>query len=178
MRFIKILVGVIAVLGLAFFVMSNIHSEVHVERLISAPVSKVWSVWSDPEAMKGWWSPKDFTAPTIKSDLRVGGSFLYSMRSPKGEMFWNSGTYTEVVPMEKIALKMSFSDENGKPLTGKNIPVPGNWPDEVTVITTFNEVDGKTLITIREIGIPMIMKVMAGMGWDQQFDKFEKLVAP
>jgi hypothetical protein len=54
--------------------------------------------------------------------------------------------------------------------------VPGKWPDEVSMIFEFKEVDGKTQVTLKEIGIPLIMKMLAKMGWEQQFDKMEALL--
>ncbi|HYX32789.1 MAG TPA: SRPBCC domain-containing protein [Oligoflexus sp.] len=176
MKILKILFACVLILGGAFYVMRRIPSVVHVERTLPAPVSKVWAVWTDPEAMKNWWSPKDFTAPVITSDFRVGGRYLYSMRSPKGEMFWNTGAYTEIVPLQLIKSTISFSDEHGKAVSGKDVPVPGDWPDEILVVVEFKEIAGRTQITITETGIPLIMKLMAKMGWEQQLDKLETLL--
>ena len=47
-------------------------------RIFTTPAEKVWKLWNDPESMKKWWGPKDYTAPVIKNDLRVGGIFLLS----------------------------------------------------------------------------------------------------
>jgi uncharacterized protein YndB with AHSA1/START domain len=139
-------------------------------------VDKVWHVWNDPELMKQWWSPKGYTAPVIKNDLRVGGTFFLSMKSPKGETFYNTGTYKEVVPRERILSKMSFADETGKVIPGAEVRVPGAWPDEVTVVAEFKSLDGKTQVTIKETGIPLVMKVFAKFGWEQQFDKLAALL--
>lgn len=173
----KILVGIIVVLAATVFISSRIPSRVYVERTFNAPVAKIFSMWTDVETMKKWWSPKDFTAPVIKQDFKVGGSFLYSMRSPKGEMFWNAGQFLEIIPSQKIVSSFSFSDENGKIIPGSEAPVPGKWPDAITVTVTFKEVEaGKTLMTVEEVGIPALMKLMASLGWQQQFDKMEALL--
>jgi len=175
----KIAVGVVLALVLAvgiYRITAKTESVMTVERTFNAPVDKVWHTWNDPELMKQWWSPKDYTAPVIKNDLRVGGKFLLSMRSPKGEMFWNTGTYKDIVPNKRIIAQMSFSDENGKVVTGKDIKVPGEWPDEITVKVEFRETGGKTRVQVTEVGIPMVMGLFARMGWNQQFDKFEKLL--
>lgn len=108
------------------------------EHTLNAPVDKVWALWNDPEAMKKWWSPKDFTAPVVKNDFRVGDTFLLSMKSPKNEMFWNTGTYRNIIP-------------------GSEVKAPGQWPDEVTVRVTFNEEGGKTHVSVQETGIPLII---------------------
>jgi uncharacterized protein YndB with AHSA1/START domain len=170
------LVAVVLALVLFIVVARKTTSVVNVERTLNAPVAKVWALWNDPEAIKNWWSPKGYTAPVVKNDLRVGGTYLLSMKSPSGEMHWNAGTYKEIIPQSRIVSAMTFSDENGKMVPGAEVKVPGSWPDEITLIVEFKEAGGKTLVTIQEIGIPLIMKVFAKMGWEQQFDKFEKLL--
>jgi len=48
---------------------------------------------------------------------------------------------------------------------------------EVTATVTFEEVDdGKTKLTVSEVGIPGEMSEPARMGWEQQFDKLAKLL--
>lgn len=177
---LKIITLIIAllVIGLVLFVFvaRKISTTVHVERTFTASAEKVWALWNDPEAIKQWWGPKDYSAPVIENDLRVGGRFLLSMKSPKGEMFWNTGSYRAIIPHRKIVSGMSFADEHGKSLSGDAIPVPGVWPDEVTITVEFREMDGKTTVSITEEGIPLIMKWFAGLGWQQQFDKFETLL--
>jgi uncharacterized protein YndB with AHSA1/START domain len=172
----KVVAAILLGLVLFVFIARHTSSTVNVERTFNASIDKVWNLWIDPEAMKKWWSPKDFTAPVIKNDPRVNGTFLFSMRSPKGEMFWNTGTYKEIIPGKKIVSTMSFSDENGRVVPGSEVKVPGVWPDEILVTVEFKTVEGKTQVTIQEVGIPLIMKLMAKMGWEQQLDKFEVLL--
>jgi len=174
---IAVIVVVLVVVVAAFvFYARRTPSSMHLRRVLNAPIEKVWGLWTDPEAMKLWWSPKDFTAPVIKSDFRVGGNFLLSMKAPKGEMFWNTGTYKEIIPFKKIVSSLSFSDETGRVVPPAEVPVPGVWPEQIIVTVEFKDLGGKTEVTIQEDGIPLIMKMMARMGWDQQFDKFQKLL--
>jgi uncharacterized protein YndB with AHSA1/START domain len=126
--------------------------------------------------MKQWWSPKDFTAPVIESDFRVGGKFHYAMKSPSGEMFWNAGTYTEIIPQQKIVASFSFSDASGRLVPGSEVKLPGVWPDAITVTVQFKEGAGKTQVIIEEVGVPLIMKFLATLGWEQQMDKFTALL--
>ena len=57
-----------------------------VTRIIDAPVEQVWRAWTDPEYVKRWWGPKDYTSPSCKIDLRVGGKYLFSMRAPEDQV--------------------------------------------------------------------------------------------
>lgn len=177
--FKKILVGIAvlaAVVFAAFYLASRTSRVVRVSRTFNAPIERVWSNWTDGDTMKRWWSPKGYTAPVIKSDFRVGGTFLYSMKSPSGEMHYNAGTYTDILVNKKILQKMSFADADGKPVPAAAAGVPGQWPDEIEVLVEFDGDDQKTKVTVTETGIPLIMYVFAKMGWEQQFDKFNEIV--
>src|SRR5688500_147272 len=88
-------------------------TELVITRVRDAPRERVWEAWTDPEQMKKWWGPKDFTAPTVEIDLQEGGKYLNCMRSPDGQDFWSTGVYREIVPMEKLVITDSFADEQG-----------------------------------------------------------------
>ena len=89
-----------------------------IKRTFHAPLEKVWKAWNDPEEAKQWWGPKNFTAPVMTIDFRVGGKYLNCMRGSPApgapvQDFWSTGTYKEIVPMESIVLTDSFADEHG-----------------------------------------------------------------
>ena len=163
----------------AFFTTSRLSRQIQVTRTFDAPIDRAWALFTDPQAMKSWWSPKGYTAPVIQNDVRVGGKFLFSMKSPSGEMHYNTGTYTDILLNKKILSKMSFADENGNPIPAAQVGLPGKWPDEVEVLVEFTDIEGKqTNIKITETGIPLIMSVFAKLGWEQQFDKFAEVLKP
>jgi uncharacterized protein YndB with AHSA1/START domain len=172
----KILSGVILALVALVLVALQVHATGSYERTFNASCDKVWRVWDDEDSIKQWWGPKDYTAPFVRNDLRVGGTYLFAMRSAKGEMFWNTGVYKEVVPNRRIVSTLSFADETGKALPASKVPVPGRWSDAVTVTVDFSESSGKTKVTVTEAGIPLIVRIPSVVAWDQQFDKIEGLL--
>ncbi len=173
---IKLAAASCAVAALAVFWARRTPCVVRVEREFGASVEQVWALWSDPEAVKKWWGPKNYSAPVVRGDFRAGGEYVLSMRAPDGTTIWNAGRYVDIVANRRISSTMSFSDENGRPLRGKDIPAPGVWPDEVTVTVEFRPVAAGTVVSIEETGIPVVMKPFAKLGWEQQFDKIEKLL--
>ncbi|MCA0210446.1 MAG: SRPBCC family protein [Proteobacteria bacterium] len=72
------------------------------DREIDVPVDLVWKVWTTPEHLQHWFVPKPWTITDCTIDLRPGGAFNTTMRSPEGEEFPNSGCYLEVVPHERL----------------------------------------------------------------------------
>jgi uncharacterized protein YndB with AHSA1/START domain len=172
----KIFAGTVLALAVFIFVALRVNTTGSFERTFNASSEKLWRVWNDPDFIKKWWGPKDFTAPIIRNDPRVGGTYLWSMKSPKGETFWNTGVYKEVLPNIRIVSTMSFSDATGRAIPGSQAPVPGHWPNEIIVITEFTESGGKTKVTVTEVGLPLIVKILSKIAWHQQFDKIESLL--
>lgn len=84
-----------------------------ITRVFNAPRKRVWQAWTEPEQVKRWQGPKGFIIPEVKVDLRVGGTSLLCMRSPDDKDYWSTGTYREIVDMEKIVVTDSFADEKG-----------------------------------------------------------------
>jgi uncharacterized protein YndB with AHSA1/START domain len=147
--------------------------EIVITRVFDAPRKLVWKAWTDPQHLMRWWGPKDFTSPVCKVDLRVGGKYLYCMRSKEGQEFWSTGTYKEIVPLERIVCTDSFSDEKGNVVPASHYGLPGeDWPLELTVTIKFEVLGGKTKMTLTHVGIPSgQMKEMTGAGWNESFDK-------
>lgn len=151
-----------------------------IERVFNAPVEKVWKAWTEPEKVKKWWGPKDFTAPHVKIDLRVGGKFLGAMHGPPGSEWdkdlWSTGTYKEIIPLKKIVSTDSFADEQGNIVPGSAYGMPENFPEELLVTVTFEDLGDKTKIILRHEGFPLEGDIGAEEGWNQSLDKFAKVV--
>ncbi len=144
----------------------------YITRIFDAPLEKVWKAWSDPEIVKKWWGPKDFTAPVVKIDFRVGGSYLYCMRSPEGEDIYSTGVYQDILPMQRIVSTDSFADAEGNVVPASNYGMSGDWPLELKMMVTFQEEDGKTRLTLQHAGFPdNENKSMAEAGWNESLDE-------
>ncbi|MGD0269123.1 MAG: SRPBCC domain-containing protein [Candidatus Sulfotelmatobacter sp.] len=172
----KILGSITLMLALLVLGAWNFHTTVRTERTFNASVADVWRIWNDTDSIKKWWGPKGYTALVVRNDVREGGSYLWAMKSEQGRMFWNTGSYKEVVANKKIVSTMSFSNENGKIIPGSQVSVPGQWPNEITVIVAFSESEGKARVTVTEVGVPLIVYALLKIGWAQQFDKIQLLL--
>lgn len=170
------LLTLIIILGSFYAYASRKISPVVIERTFNAPVEKLWSTWSEVDSIKKWWGPKNYTAPIIQSDFRVAASYLFAMKSSKGDVSWITGKYKEITPFKKIISTVSFSDDAGNTISPSQAGVLGQWAYETILTVEFESINGKTKITVTETGIPLIMSVFAKMGWEQQFDKIETLL--
>jgi uncharacterized protein YndB with AHSA1/START domain len=175
-RVIKMLGWVVLAIVVLVFVALEVRTTGSYERTFNASQERLWRVWTNEDSIKQWWGPAGYTAPFIRNDPRVGGTYLWEMKSAKGETSWNTGVYQEVVPNRRIVSTLSFADATGRALPGSKAPVPGRWPNAITVIVYFSESNGKTKVTVTEAGLPLFVKIVSKIAWDQQFDKIEGLL--
>jgi uncharacterized protein YndB with AHSA1/START domain len=134
----------------------------------------VWKAWTNPEEIKRWWGPKNFTAPFVKIDFRVGGKYLLAMRGPDGKDYWNTGIYKEISPMERIVVTDSFSDEKGNVVPATYYGMGEGFPLEMTAEFTFEDDNGKTKFTLKYLRMGNLRaedRKNMEQGWTESFDK-------
>jgi uncharacterized protein YndB with AHSA1/START domain len=149
-----------------------------ITRVFDAPRELVFKAWTEPERLMHWWSPKGFTCPVSKVDLRPGGGYLNCMRSPEGKDYWSRGIYREIVEPERIVCTDSFADENGNPVSPQDYGMSADWPAEALIEATFVEHDGKTKLTVRHSPIkPGNERDMCRQGWNECLDKLADYLA-
>jgi len=72
------------------------------KREIDVPVELVWTAWTTPRHIKEWFVPKPWTITHCEIDLRPGGAFNTTMRSPEGQEFPNAGCFLEIVEHQRL----------------------------------------------------------------------------
>lgn len=141
-------------------------------RDFAAPRELVFACWTEPERLKRWWGPAQFTTPHCSLDLRVGGRLHLCMRGPDGSEFWCGALYREIVPPRLIACTFYMANATGEPQPASVCGMPAGWPDEMETTITFEEHAGGTRLTLSQNVPPSMAKlVMADQGWGQSFDK-------
>lgn len=92
----------------------------------------MFQAWTRPELIQRWWVPKSLGMSLIscEMDVRTGGRYRFVFAG--GMEFF--GRYLEVIPNSRIVWTNEESGENG-PIT----------------TVTFEEKDGKTLLTMTEL---------------------------
>lgn len=63
----------------------------------------LWRAWTEPDQLMQWFAPKPWETSACEIDLRPGGVFSTTMRSPEGEeMAGDPGCYLEVVEHRRL----------------------------------------------------------------------------
>jgi uncharacterized protein YndB with AHSA1/START domain len=152
-----------------------------IERVFDAPRELVWRAWTEPEHAMRWWGPQGFTAPHCEIDLRVGGRYLFAMQSPDwndGRPIWSTGVYREIVPPERLVCTDCFADEKGNVVPATHYGMEGDFPLEMLVTVTLEDLGGKTKMTLRHEGLPAgEHREGANAGWNSSFDKLAEELA-
>ena len=112
--------------------------DLEITRVFDAPRELVWKAWTDPEQAVRWWGPRGFTLPFHELDIREGGQWRVSMRTPEGEEHWAHGVYKEIVEPRRLVYTWVW--EKGR-------------QDEKLVTVTFADMDGKTKLAFQLNGL-------------------------
>lgn len=105
--------------------------EILIQRDFNAPRERVFRTFIDPRHVSNWWGPRGFRTTTHEMDVRPGGVWRFIMHGPDGTDHQNHVTYTEVLRQERLAYRHG-----------------GNNVSDFDVTWTFEEVEGKTRVTL------------------------------
>src|SRR5262245_63175144 len=73
------------------------------ERIVPVRPELVWRAWTEPEHLKRWFTPAPWTTVECQIDLRPGGLFSTTMRSPDGvDQLPTSACYLEIIKEKKL----------------------------------------------------------------------------
>ncbi|HEX8240963.1 MAG TPA: SRPBCC family protein [Allosphingosinicella sp.] len=109
--------------------------ELVVRRMFDAPPGLVFRAWSQAELFRRWWVPRSASGISLVScemDVRTGGRYRLEFAAGASDTMAFHGKYLEVLPDERIVWTNDEGEEGA-----------------VTTVT-FEERDGKTLLTFHE----------------------------
>ena len=108
--------------------------ELVITRVVDAPRSLVWDVWTSPEHLPHWLlGPEGWTMPVCEIDLRTGGAWRWGWRREDGCQMEMHGIYKEIAPPERLVSTEAWG---------------GDWPETINTLLLTEE-NGKTTITQR-----------------------------
>jgi uncharacterized protein YndB with AHSA1/START domain len=133
------------------------------ERLIAAPPERVFDLWTEPDLLVRWWGPDGFDVPTSAMDVRPGGRWKTTMRSPEGRLHTVSGVYRAIEPPRRLVFTWGWDDDNGI------------RAHETEVTVTFEAAPGGTrLVLLQQTFASADQRDKHGHGWASSFDCLER----
>jgi uncharacterized protein YndB with AHSA1/START domain len=107
--------------------------QILIKREFAAPKHLVFEAFTTPEHVRRWWHAKRGEVTVAEIDLRVGGTWRYSMVTEDGFEVAFHGEYREIVQNERIVSTEVFE----------------GMPDAEALNTmTLTEENGRTTLTI------------------------------
>jgi uncharacterized protein YndB with AHSA1/START domain len=137
---------------------------VQFHRVLRSPPERVYRAFLDADAKAKWLPPNGFTGKVHHSDPRVGGTYKMSFTNfTTGQGHAFGGTYTELVPHERIRYTDRFDDPN--------------LPGEMRISVDLKKVSVGTELRIVQEGIPDVIPAEACyLGWQESLALLAKLV--
>jgi uncharacterized protein YndB with AHSA1/START domain len=137
---------------------------IQLHRVLRSPPQRVYRAFLDADAKAKWLPPNGFTGKVHHSDAKVGGTYKMSFTNfTTGKSHRFGGTYTELVPDERIRYTDTFDDPN--------------LPGEMHITINLKKVSVGTELSIVQEGIPDMIPVEACyLGWQESLILLGKLV--
>ena len=79
-------------------------NQIGIERILNAPISLVWQMWTEPEHIQHWWGPNGFSNTISKMEVKNDGEWKFVMHGADGTDYENFNIFKEVVWHEKIVI--------------------------------------------------------------------------
>jgi uncharacterized protein YndB with AHSA1/START domain len=147
--------------------------QVIITRDFEAPAEAVFAAWTDPDQVKEWWGPADWSLPVCEIDLRPGGIWLYAMRGPQGDQSWGKATYHEIQAPNRLVYTDTFIDSEGNHLPGT---------PKMHVMVSFEDLGGRTRLTMTTVfetpeERQQVLDLGAMQGWSETLDRLAQHLA-
>ena len=136
-----------------------------IRRTFAAPRARVFAAWTDIALLPQWLGPAGFTSRKVEADVRVGGTYRFTMISPEGEELTMKGAYTAIRPPEHLAYTFRWEEDVAADETETNVSID------------FLDRGTQTEIVFMQTGLKSDESARQHTeGWNSVFDKFATVV--
>ncbi|MBL4603449.1 MAG: SRPBCC domain-containing protein [Emcibacteraceae bacterium] len=145
--------------------MSSKSHSFKVKQMINATRTVVYNAYSDPEALKNWFSPSlEIQIEILKFNFEPGGDFRFRYTMEDGSKLVVGGCYTNIDPPCQLAFTWIWEE----PDQHAGIPT--------LVVIQFNEENGKTNVTIEHKHLPSLEACLRHKaGWQGTLGRLKSL---
>lgn len=143
-------------------------TSLQLRRTLAVPREKVFRAWTEVEEIKKWFCPTGFTVLHADLDLRVGGNYRITMKSPDGKNIDHFGSYREIRPPVKLVFTWILDNQDCAGNQGVTV--------ETLVTVEFQDHGGSTTVVLTHEFFPN-EKARDGhqFGWSGCLDHFAEV---
>jgi uncharacterized protein YndB with AHSA1/START domain len=132
--------------------------------VLRARPARVFHALTEPAELSHWWGPHGFEVPHVSLDLRVGGTYRFSMQPPEGELFHLRGEFREIDPPRQLAYTFIWEEPD---------------PDDVetTVVLSLVDLDGETRLSLQHGDFATDeRRALHEGGWSDSLERLDALI--
>jgi uncharacterized protein YndB with AHSA1/START domain len=154
-----------------------------INRTLTAPIARVFEMWSSPEHLAKWLPPPGTKMRFLRSEIAVGKATFFVIAGGQGTMYVRA-QYLAIEPPRRIVYTQQFVDEQEQ-----LAPAPGvqAWPATLLNTVLFTEeAPDRTRVTVTSepydeatsAEVEAFVRERSGMtvGWTASFDALEVLI--
>lgn len=144
---------------------------VQVEKILNAPVEKIFQAWSNEKLIIQWWGPEGYSCPNAELEFIEGGDYLFAMKKDgENKILWSGGVFIEIVKDQRIVL-------TDHPANAAGFDGPSSEIGEAYITVEFQKLnDNRTMMSLFHEGLPAGIHDECVEGWSSSLDKLKKLV--
>ncbi len=147
-----------------------------ISRVFDAPRELVFETWTNPQYLVRWFAPGGCSVHFERIDARTGGGFHSCVRDASFEC-WCVATYEEIVKPERLVYTLAIADQQGNKVAPATVGHDPRWPAETRLVVTFEDVDGKTRITLRQsVSESLARQTGAYPSWLEMLERLDQLL--
>lgn len=138
-----------------------VESILTLKRIYNVPVARLWRAWTDEAELGKWYvAGSDHVVHFCAADVRVGGTYRVGFGPPGATPYVETGRYTEVVSLRRLAFEETVWFEDRRIHTHHTI-------------VEFNDIGPKSQIILVSLGAE---SWRTGEGWTPALENLAKYV--
>jgi len=134
-------------------------------RRFRARPEKVWTAWTDPETLIGWFCTTKAKPGTMRAelDVRAGGRYRINFEMQSGEYSEVGGVYREVVPNEKLVFSWAWHSTKER--------------ESLVTVSIRPDGAGSLMVFTHEQFFDEAARDNHAKGWNELFGQLETILA-
>jgi uncharacterized protein YndB with AHSA1/START domain len=134
-------------------------------RRFRARPEKVWTAWTDPQTLIGWFCTTKAKPGTMRAelDVRAGGRYRINFEMQSGEYSEVGGVYREVVPNEKLVFSWAWHSTKER--------------ESLVTVSIRPDGAGSLMVFTHEQFFDEAARDNHAKGWNELFGQLETILA-
>jgi uncharacterized protein YndB with AHSA1/START domain len=142
---------------------------VHLARTFAAPRERVFRAWTEADAVVRWFGGPLGSTESVETDVRVGGRYRITFKSPPGRTVYLAGTFLEVDPPKRLVYTFAW----------ERMPLLAFRMGDSKVTVEFHELADETEVRLtHELLDKRRLRAFHRWGWNHSLDMLARLLTP